>query len=211
MKANISPLVRDGPETVFLIDDDRDVRDALGGLLRSVHMAVAMFDSVNAFMASGSVGAPGCLVLDVRLTGRSGLAFQAELVERGSPMPIIFISGHADVDMAVRAMKLGATDFLTKPLRPQQLIDAINHALQQDRARRDKERHETIQRSALSALSPREREVLDMIAAGLTNREAAARLGIIEATVKAHRGQIMKKLGETTFAGLMRRVVALGL
>ena len=176
-----------------------------------VHLAVAMFDSVEAFVASGSVGAPGCLVLDVRLAGRSGLAFQAELVAQGSQMPVIFISGHADVDMAVRGMKLGATDFLTKPLRPQQLIDAINLALQRDRARRETERHEAAQRLALDSLSPREREVLELIAAGLTNREAAARLGIIEATVKAHRGQIMKKLGATTFAGLMRRVVALGL
>ena len=198
-------------ETVFLVDDDRDVRLALEGLLRSVHLTVETFASVEAFLASGRVDAPGCLVLDVRLAGRSGLAFQAELVENGSRMPIVFVSGHADVAMAVRAMKLGAADFLTKPLRPQELIEAIHATLATDRRRRALEAAARSQQVAFMSLSPREREVLALVASGLTNREAAARLGIIEATVKAHRGQIMKKLGVTTFAALIRRAVELGL
>ncbi|ORE90379.1 response regulator [Aurantimonas sp. 22II-16-19i] len=198
-------------QTVFLVDDDRDVRLALEGLLRSVHLTVETFASVEAFLASGRVDAPGCLILDVRLAGLSGLAFQADLVESGSRMPIVFVSGHADVAMAVRAMKLGAADFLTKPLRPQELIDAIHSALATDRERRALEAAAKSQQSAFEALSPREREVLTLVASGLTNREAAARLGIIEATVKAHRGQIMKKLGVISFAALIRRAVEMGL
>ena len=211
MKAEARGNCGEEPETVFLIDDDRDVRDALGGLLRSVRLTVAMFDSVDTFVASGRITAPGCLILDIRLAGRSGLAFQRELVAQGSQIPIVFISGHADVDMAVRAMKLGAADFLTKPLLPQRLIDATNLALRYDRTRREQERHAADRRSALATLSQREREVLELISSGLTNREAASRLGIIEATVKAHRGQIMKKLDVTTFAALMRLAVEFGL
>ncbi|WP_226575912.1 response regulator transcription factor [Acuticoccus sediminis] len=193
----------DGAPAVFLIDDDRDIREALDALLRSVGLRVESFASVEDFTASGRLGEPGCLLLDVRLSGQSGLSFQAELASRGIDVPIIFMSGHADVPMAVRGMKAGAIEFLTKPLRPQDLIDAVNQGLARDvERRRERAERDAIAR-ARATLTQREREVMDLVATGHSNRAIADTLGLSEATVKVHRAHVMQKMGAGSLAHLV--------
>lgn len=196
----------DAQPTVIIIDDDRDIRDALEGLLRSVGLRVELFASVQEFLDGARPSGPGCLVLDVRLPGRSGLDFYDSLIEANVHLPVVFISGHADVPMSVRAMKAGAVEFLTKPVRDQELLDAIQLAISKDRARRDNERATAEIRANFGTLTQREREVLELVLAGRLNKQIAADIGISLATVKAHRGHVMRKMKTQSLTELVRMV-----
>lgn len=190
--------------TVVVIDDDSEIRVTIADLLESVGLNVVLFGSVQEFMKQNVPDRPGCMVLDVRLPGQSGLDFQDDLVRANVRLPIIFISGHADVSMSVRAMKAGALEFLTKPVRHQDLLDAIQSAIGQDRARREKERNAHATQSAFETLTPREREVMALVVAGRPNMQIAAVMGISMTTVKMYRGQIMRKMGALSLAELVR-------
>jgi len=196
--------------TVFVVDDDPSMRRALETLLRSVGHDVHLFSSAAEFMLAARPDAPGCLVLDVRLPGMSGLAFQQELAKAGIALPIIFITGHGDVSMTVRAMKAGAAEFLTKPFDDQILLDAIDAALERDRARR----RETASVSALQVrydeLTERERQVMKLVVAGNVNKRIAAELGLSVVTVKVHRAQVMRKMLAKSVADLVRMADRLG-
>ena len=192
--------------TVFIVDDDASVRDSLLGLMRSVDLAAEAFPSTQAFIDADRCGEPGCLVLDVRLPGRSGLEFQREMERDGYFRPIVFITGHGDIPMSVAAMKAGAVEFLTKPFRDQDLLDAVHRAMAIDRRQRAEAaaRAELAERAA--GLSAREREVMLMVAAGRLNKQIAAALGLSEITVKAHRAQVMRKMQADSLPDLVRIV-----
>ncbi|KAA2238246.1 response regulator transcription factor [Salinarimonas soli] len=192
------------PATVVVIDDDGHVREALGGLFRSVGLRVEVFASVRDYTSSAVVDAPGCLVLDVRLPGQSGLDFFDERRGSGSLPPVIFISGHADVQMSVRAIKAGAIDFFTKPVRDQDLLDAVQIAIERDRARRDEARRTAEVRAGHASLTPREREIMGLVVSGLRNKQIAAACGLTEASVKFHRGHLMRKMGAESLVDLVR-------
>jgi len=196
--------------TVVVIDDDRDVRDALQSLLRSVGLRVELFASVQEFLDGPGPARPGCLVLDVRLPGRSGLDFHDDLVKANVQLPVLFISGHADVPMSVRAMKAGALEFLTKPIRHQDLLDAVQQAIGQDRARCDYERVVAALRANFDKLTPRERDVMALVVSGRPNKQIAADIAISEATVKLHRGQVMRKMQAQSLAELVSMADKLG-
>lgn len=195
---------KEAETTVAVIDDDPDIREALRGLLRSVGLRVELFGSVQEFLAAARLDRPGCLVLDVRLPGRSGLDLQEELAKADIHLPVIFISGHADVPMSVRAMKAGAVEFLTKPVRDQDLLDAIQLAITKERARRNEEATLERLRGDFDTLTPREREVMVMVVAGRLNKQIAGDLQLSEATVKAHRSQAMRKMRARSLAELVR-------
>ncbi len=190
--------------TVFVVDDDASLREALKSLLRSVGLRVEVFGSGADFLKIKLPDAAACLVLDVRLPGLSGLDFQAELAKANIQIPIIFITGHGDIPMTVRAMKAGAVEFLTKPFRDQDLLDAVQIALERDRARRTKDKAVNQLRMHFEALTPREQEVIGFVTAGLMNKQIAAELGVSEITVKVHRGNVMKKMGARSLAELVR-------
>ena len=196
---------------VFVIDDDPSMRRSLDTLLRSVGLDVHLFSSAQEFMLAKRPEAPGCLVLDVRLPGMSGLAFQQELAKARIGLPIIFISGHGDVPMTVRAMKAGAAEFLTKPFDDQVLLDAVYGAIERDRATR----RDAASLADLSAryrtLTEREREVMQLVVAGRANKQIAAELGLSLVTVKVHRGQVMRKMQARSVAELVRMADRLGL
>jgi FixJ family two-component response regulator len=194
---------------VHVVDDDPSVRDALASLLRAVSLDVECFASAEEFLSRGPADRTSCLVLDVRLPGRSGLNIQDELARAGIRTPIIFITGHGDIPMTVRAMKAGAVEFLTKPFRDQDLLDAVQAALRQDRARRDAERSQAELRDRYATLTPREREVMALVADGLMNKQIADRIGIAEITVKIHRGQVTRKMGARSLAELVKMAQAL--
>jgi FixJ family two-component response regulator len=196
---------------VFVVDDDISIRDALRSLIRSVGLQVELFSSAQEFMQREKPDAPSCLVLDIRLPGRSGLDFQRDLAEAGNPIPIIFITGHGDIPMSVRAMKAGAVEFLTKPFRDQDLLDAIQLALEKDRERRDQDAGLSALRTRFASLTPREREVLPLVVSGLPNKKVAAQLGTSEITIKVHRANIMRKMKAESFADLVRIAGRLGL
>ena len=196
---------------VFVVDDDTAMREALQDLLASVGMDVRLFASTQDFMRAQRPDAPGCLVLDVRLPGASGLSFQEELPRAGVDLPVIFITGHGDIPMTVRAMKAGAVEFLSKPFRDQELLDAIDAAVERHRAQRREAALVAELRQRFAALTQREREVMALVSAGRVNKQIASDLGISEATVKVHRGQIMRKMQTTSLAQLVRIADTLGL
>lgn len=189
---------------VFVIDDDRLIRDGLQSLIRSVGLRVETFASAQEFLGAKRPDAPACLVLDVRMPGLSGLDLQLRLRDDGIPLPIIFITGHGDVPMSVRAMKEGAHEFLTKPVRGQDLLDAIQKAIASDRGLRQERQELNKIRFRFDSLTPRETEVLDLVVAGLLNKQIADRLGMSELTVKTHRAHVMEKTQSDSLAHLVR-------
>ncbi|MFP3606807.1 response regulator transcription factor [Paraburkholderia sp. SIMBA_053] len=197
---------------VYIVDDDDLVRGALVGLLRSIDLEVHAFASTEEFLAAPKSANPSCLVLDVRLRGQSGIAFQKSLSETGQPhMPIVFMTGHGDIAMTVKAMKAGAMDFLSKPFCDQDMIDAVVAALDSDAKRLEADRSLHEVRACWESLTPREREVLEHVAAGLMNKQIAANMGIAEITAKIHRGQAMRKMNTRSVAELVRKMQALGI
>jgi FixJ family two-component response regulator len=202
--------MREEHPVVFVIDDDASVRDAIADLLRSVGLEVQSFGSSQAFLQSKRPDAPGCIVLDVRLPGPSGLEFQRTLSESNIHLPIIFISGHGDIPMSVRAMKSGAVEFLTKPLPEQELLDAIQTGIERDRARRQEAKVIAELRERFGSLTPREREVLALVVTGRRNKQIAAQAKLSEMTVKVHRSQIMRKMRAKSLVDLVRMADALG-
>jgi FixJ family two-component response regulator len=195
---------------VFVVDDDPSMRRALESLLRSVGHEVRLFSSAPEFMQAARNDAPGCLVLDVRLPGMSGLAFQQELTKAGVALPIIFITGHGDVPMTVRAMKAGAAEFLTKPFDDQVLLDAVHAAIERDRERRRKDVGLAAVRARYGELTERERQVMSHVVAGWVNKRIAGELGLSVVTVKVHRGQVMRKMQAKSVADLVRMADRLG-
>jgi FixJ family two-component response regulator len=195
---------------VFVVDDDSSFREALGRLFRSVGLRVEVFGSASEWLQSKRPDVASCLILDVRLPGLSGLDFQAELAKENINIPIIFITGHADIPMTVKAMKAGAVEFLTKPLREQDLLDAVQVALERDRKRREDEEALSALRARYQSLTPREREVMGLVTAGLMNKQVAAETALAEITVKIHRGHIMKKMAARSLADLVRMAEILG-
>lgn len=199
----------DGP-TVFVIDDDRHVRESLFELFRSIGLRCEVYDSVSAFTTVDRSGRAGCLVLDVRLPGQNGIDFCEELARKGGvSRPIIFVSGHADVPMSVRAMKAGAFEFLTKPVREQDLLDAVQSAIEADRGRRRLAGDLVRMRTGFETLTPREREIMARVVIGQRSKQIAASLGVTEATVKLHRGNIMQKMQARSIPELVRIAGAL--
>jgi FixJ family two-component response regulator len=196
---------------VFVIDDDASMRRALANLFQSVGLRVEAFGSAPEMLQSKLPDIASCLVLDIRLPGLSGLDFQAELAKANIHIPIIFMTGHGDIPMTVRAMKGGAIDFLTKPFRDQDMLDAVVMAIERDRKRREVEKVVVNLQALFETLTSREREVLALVAAGLMNKQVAAELGLAEITVKIHRGHIMKKMGARSLADLVRKAETLGI
>ena len=196
---------------VYVIDDDASMRDALGSLLASVGLRVETFGSAPDFFGRKLPDAAICLVVDVRLPGPSGLDFQAELSKANIDVPIIFITGHGDIAMSVKAMKAGAVEFLTKPFRDQDLLDAVKLALEKDEAKRRSQKTIAGVRSLFESLTPREQEVVAWVTAGLMNKQVAAEMGVSEITVKVHRGNVMRKMRANTLADLVRMADMLGI
>jgi FixJ family two-component response regulator len=196
---------------VFVIDDDASMRRALTNLFQSVGLEVEAFGSAPEMLQSKLPDVASCLVLDIRLPGVSGLDFQTELAKANIHIPIIFMTGHGDIPMTVRAMKGGAVDFLTKPFRDQDMLDAVVTAIERDRKRREVGKIVANLQALFETLTPREREILALVASGLMNKQTAAEIGIAEITVKIHRGHIMKKMGARSLADLIRMAETLGI
>ena len=189
---------------VFVIDDDASVRQALSNLFRSVGLRVEVFGSAPEFLQNKHPNVPSCLILDIRLPRLSGLDFQAELAKADVRIPIIFMTGHGDIPMTVRAMKAGAVDFLTKPFRDQDMLDAVTSAIERDRNSRDQAKVVSNVHALFATLTPRERQVMTLVTAGLMNKQIAAEIGVAEITVKIHRGHIMRKMAAKSLADLVK-------
>jgi FixJ family two-component response regulator len=196
---------------VFIVDDDASVRNGLANLFRSVGLQSAAFGSASELLGSKLPDVPSCLVLDVRLPGISGLDFQAELAKANIHIPIIFMTGHGDIPMSVQAMKAGAVDFLSKPFRDQDMLDAVATAIEHDRKRRESEKAVAGLRALFATLTAREQQVVALVTAGLMNKQVAGELGVSEITVKIHRGHAMKKMGAKSLADLVRMAETLGI
>ena len=196
---------------VFVVDDDESMRVALAYLFRSMNLNVEVFSSAAELLQAELPDVPSCLVLDIRLPGVSGLEFQDDLAKAGIRIPIVFMTGHGDVPMSVRAMKAGAVDFLTKPFRDQDMLDAVTRALGRDRKRREEEKTTDNLRAVFETLTRREREVMGLVTSGLMNKQIAGKLNISEITVKIHRGHVMRKMNARSFADLVRMAEALGI
>jgi FixJ family two-component response regulator len=196
---------------VFVIDDDVSIQRAMGRLIRSIGLQVEFFGSAREFLNRKAQEAPACMTLEIRLPGKSGLELQRHLAEAQIRIPIIFVTGKGDIAMSVRAMKAGASDFLTKPFQEQELLDAVVHALEQDRLRRQQKAEITTLQEHFRLLSPREREVLNGIVSGRLNKQVAAEIGTTEATVKFHRGNLMRKMSAASLADLVRMASKLGI
>ncbi|MES0171279.1 response regulator [Mesorhizobium sp. M0006] len=202
---------REAEPAVYVIDDDAGVRDSLGLLFRSVGLRAELFRSANELLQSKLPQIPSCLILDVRLPGLSGFELHAELTKANVHIPIIFITAHGDIPMSVRAMKAGAVDFITKPFRDQDMLDAVTAAITYHRARLDTERARLRLQGLFDSLTSREQEVMALVATGLMNKQVAAQIGLSEITVKIHRGHAMKKMHARSLADLVRMAEALGI
>jgi RNA polymerase sigma factor (sigma-70 family) len=197
------------PPVVFVVDDDPSVRSSLKFLIGTVGLRVEVFSSANGFLQKKPPDTAGCLVLDVRLPGLSGLDFQRDLAKRNIDIPIIFITGHGDIPMSVRAMKAGAVEFLTKPFRDQDLLDAIRVALERDRVKREQQKEVMELQQRFDSLTPREQEVVAMVVSGMLNKQIAYEIGTAEGTVKAHRSRAMEKMQAQSLADLVRMTTKL--
>jgi FixJ family two-component response regulator len=207
---SVMASMKDEPPIVYLIDDDESVREGIADLLRSVGHDVHTFGSVQQFIDSNRPDGPGCIVLDVRLPGMSGLEFQRTLVKSSIHIPVIFISAHADVPMTVRAIKSGAIDFLTKPVHEQQLLDTVQAGIERDRARRKETKVVAELRVRFDSLTPREREIFTLMISGRRNKQIAAQAGLSEMTVKVHRSHVMQKMRANSVVELVRIADQLG-
>jgi FixJ family two-component response regulator len=196
---------------VYVVDDEAAVRRALATLMRSVDMHVETFSSPEEFLQHPRPPVPSCLILDVRLRNKNGLTFQQEIVRSGLGIPVVFMTGHGDIEMGVKAMKAGAMDFFAKPFRDQDMLDAIGQALARDAVRLESEHAVAELRASYETLSPREREVMPFILAGLLNKQIASEMNLSEITVKVHRGQVMRKLNARSVPDLVRKAEALGI
>lgn len=207
----MNPISAESPSAIYVVDDDESMRRAVSMLLRSVGYEVDTFSSASEFMAVPKKDVPSCLILDVRLKGQSGLAVQEQFAARKMAVPIIFITAHGDVAMSVRAMKAGALDFLVKPFRDQDMLDAVESALKYDAARREVDRSETSLRHRSDELTPREKEVMSFVVRGLLNKQIASELALSEITVKLHRAQAMRKMDARSLPDLVLKAEALGI
>jgi len=199
----VSPVSAADDQIVFVVDDDPLTRGALSSLFRSIGLQVKAFASANELLQYPLPAVPSCLVLDIRMPRISGFELQSELGRSGVRIPIIFITGHGDIPMSVKAMKAGAVDFLTKPFRDQEMLDAVSGALERDQNRRNEEKANSEMRARFELLTPREREIMSLVTAGLMNKQVADKVGISEMTVKIHRGHVMRKMGTKTLADLV--------
>jgi FixJ family two-component response regulator len=197
--------------TVVVVDDDTSVRDALGDLFNSIGLRTQLFGTAAELLKYELPDTPSCLVLDIRLPGLSGLDIQSQLAQANIHIPVIIMTGHGDIPMSVRAMKAGAIDFLTKPFRDQDILDAVTRAIERDRQRRDSENARADLRALFASLTPREREIMTLVTTGKMNKQIAADVSLSEITVKIHRGHVMKKMGARSLADLVRMAEALEL
>ena len=205
----MSPPAESKP-MVFVIDDDASMRQAMSSLFASVGLRVTAFASASEFLQAKLPDCPTCLVLDVRLPGLSGLDFQAELAKANIDLPIVFMTGHGDIPMTVRAMKAGAVEFLPKPFRDQDMLDAVQIGIERDRGRREKASSAAKLKASFNSLTSREQTIMGLVTAGLMNKQIAGELGVSEITVKVHRGSVMRKMGAKSLAELVRMADALG-
>ncbi|MFM0032559.1 response regulator [Paraburkholderia madseniana] len=204
------PEATDG-SVIYVVDDDEGIRRALDLLLRSVGLRVETFESPDEFLRFSHSAGPSCLILDVRLRGKSGMAFHQEIVNSGMHIPVVFMTGHGDIEMGVKAMKAGALDFFAKPFKDQDMLDAVAQALARDSARLAAEAALSGLRAAYLSLSPREKEVMGFVLSGLLNKQIASEMNLSEITVKVHRGQVMRKMNARSMPDLVRKAESLGI